>query len=63
MQFDCKDFPHPEEGCKRLFLGKRQTEDLSLGLYRAVAKDTNIDQVRAFVHVKTQKDKIEALLR
>jgi len=43
---DCSGLPGPLEGCRRVFLGKRQTEDLTLGLYRAAAADKAVDQVK-----------------
>ncbi len=43
---DCSAFPRGDSGCRRrVFLGRRQTEDMALGMYRAVAEDKHVDQV------------------
>ena len=46
---DCKTFPRPDSGCKRVFLGKRQAEDLTLNLYRSVMKNDKVVQENALL--------------
>ena len=44
FQDDCLDYPGRSESCHHLSHGRRQTEDLSLELYRSVSQDGTVEQ-------------------